>query len=165
MNSTAAYVVSHWVKLFFMNTLGKLAFSSRTILLSICEQKDTSSKERSLQDSSNFLKDAGLTILVPSISSCRKCVQLAASSSMSVSHTDLLAVRKSFCKFGSLRARFVKQPVLLCNVGHQPRSSSSKSWQPEANSAIPLSVMFLHLHKSRLRSFLHFAPIMLAIRS
>jgi len=65
MNSTAAYAVSHWVKLFFMNTLGKLAFSSRTTLLSICEQKDTSSKERSLQDSSNFLKDAGLTILVP----------------------------------------------------------------------------------------------------
>lgn len=64
-NSTAAYVGSHWVKLFFMNTLGKLTFSSRTTLLSICEQKDTSSKERSLQDSSNFLKDAGLTILVP----------------------------------------------------------------------------------------------------
>lgn len=53
------------MKLFLMNTLGKLAFSSRTTLLSICEQKDTSSKERSLQDSSNFLKDAGLTILVP----------------------------------------------------------------------------------------------------
>lgn len=53
------------MKLFFMNTLGKLAFSSSTTLLSICEQKDTSSKERSLQDSSNFLRDAGLTILVP----------------------------------------------------------------------------------------------------
>lgn len=65
MNPTAAYVVSHWVKLFFMNTLGKLAFSSKTTLLSICEQKDTSSKDRSLQDSSNFLKDVGLTILVP----------------------------------------------------------------------------------------------------
>lgn len=65
MSSTATYIGSHWVKLFFMNTLGKLAFSSSTTLLSICEQKDTSSKERSLQDSSNFLKDAGLTILVP----------------------------------------------------------------------------------------------------
>lgn len=48
-----------------MNTFGKLAFSSSTALLSICEQKDTSSKERSLHDSRSFLKDAGLTILVP----------------------------------------------------------------------------------------------------
>ena len=56
---------SHWVKLFLMNTLGKLALSSSTALLSIWEQKDTSSKDRSLQDSRSFLKDAGLTILVP----------------------------------------------------------------------------------------------------
>lgn len=61
----ATYELSHWVKLFLMSTLGKLAFSSRTIRWSICEQKDTSSKDNSLQDSSNFLKEAGLTILVP----------------------------------------------------------------------------------------------------
>lgn len=59
------YIWSHWVKLFFMNTFGKLALSSSTALLSIWEQKDTSSKERSLQDSRSFLKEAGLTILVP----------------------------------------------------------------------------------------------------
>lgn len=136
-----------------MNTFGKLTLSSSTALLSICEQKDTSSKERSLQDSRSFLKDAGLTILVPSMSSCRNLVQLHASSSMSVSHTDLLAVRKSFCKFGSWRASLAKHPVLLCRVGHQPRSSSSRSGHPEASSAIPFSVIFLHLHRSRVRSF------------
>lgn len=159
------HVWSHWVKLFFMNTFGKLALSSSTALLSIWEQKDTSSKERSLQDSRSFLKDAGLTILVPNMSSWRNLVQLLASSSMSVSHTDLLAVRKSFCKFGSWRASLAKHPVLLCRVGHQPRSSSSRSGHPEASSAIPLSVMFLHLHRSRVRSFLHLAPIMLAVTS
>ena len=40
------HVWSHWVKLFFMNTFGKLALSSSTALLSIWEQKDTSSKDR-----------------------------------------------------------------------------------------------------------------------
>lgn len=158
-------VWSHWVKLFFMNTFGKLALSSNTALLSIWEQKDTSRRERSLQDSRSFLNDAGLTILVPSMSSCCNLVQLDASSSMSVSHTDLLAVRKSFCKFGSWRASLAKHPVLLWRVGHQPRSSSSRSTHPEASSAIPFSVKFLHLHRSRVRRFLHLAPIMLAITS
>lgn len=99
------------------------------------------------------------------MSSCRNWIQLLANSSMSVSHTDLLAVRKSFCKFGSWRASLAKHPVLLCRVGHQPRSSSSRSGHPEASSAIPFSVIFLHLHRSRVRSFLHLAAIMLAITS
>lgn len=65
INFIIEHLLSHWVKLFFMNTFGKLTLSSSTALLSIWEQKDTSSKERSLQDSRSFLKDAGLTILVP----------------------------------------------------------------------------------------------------
>ncbi len=51
--------------------------------------------------------------------------QLAASSSMSESQTVRLAVRKSLRKRGRLRARCWKHPVLLCSVGHQPRSNSS----------------------------------------
>lgn len=65
MDFIIEHIRSHCVKLFFMNTFGKLTLSSSTALLSICEQKDTSSKQRSLQDSRSFLKDAGLTILVP----------------------------------------------------------------------------------------------------
>lgn len=62
---------------------------------------------------------------LPSMSRCCSEGQQAASSSRSVSQTVRLAVRKSLRRRGRLRARCWKHPVLLCSVGHQPRSSSS----------------------------------------
>lgn len=62
---------------------------------------------------------------VPSMSRCCNEGQPAASSSMSESQTVRLAVRKSLRRRGRLRARCWKHPVLLCSVGHQPRSNSS----------------------------------------
>ncbi|TNN44726.1 hypothetical protein EYF80_045066 [Liparis tanakae] len=61
------------------------------------------------------------------MSRCCSEGQPAASSSTSASQTVRLAVRKSLRKRGRLRASCWKHPVLLCSVGHQPRSNSSSS--------------------------------------
>lgn len=61
----------------------------------------------------------------PSMSRCCSEGQLPASSSTSESQTVRLAVRKSLRKRGRQRASCWKHPVLLCSVGHQPRSNSS----------------------------------------
>ena len=82
---------------------------TRNALLNVCEGIPTYDRDKSL----------------PSMSRCCSEGQLAASSSMSESQTVRLAVRKSLRRRGRQRARYWKHPVLLCSVGHQPRSNSS----------------------------------------
>lgn len=72
---------------------------------------------------------------LPSMSRCCSEGQQAASSSMSESHTLRLAVRNSLRKRGRLRARRWKHPVLLCRVGHQPRSNSSSILSEQTDQA------------------------------
>lgn len=55
----------HWVKLFFMDTLGKTPESSWTTRVSICEQKETSRRRSCGHDWRSFFREAGLTRRVP----------------------------------------------------------------------------------------------------
>lgn len=89
---------------------------------------------------------------LPSMSRCCREGQLAASSSTSESQTVRLAVRKSLRRRGKLRARCWKHPVLLCRVGHQPRSSSSSILREQDSTRVTR-----HTH-----SDVHWIPVLIS---